>query len=72
MILDNYQRAPTYVDRILKGAKPSELPVQLPVKFEMTINLNSAIAHEPLCGLMSGARSFEASMQGVAVVSEGF
>jgi putative tryptophan/tyrosine transport system substrate-binding protein len=40
--LDNYQRAPTYVDRILKGAKPSELPVQLPVKFEMTINLKTA------------------------------
>jgi putative ABC transport system substrate-binding protein len=42
--LDNYQRAPTYVDRILKGAKPSELPVQLPVKFEMTINLKTAKA----------------------------
>jgi putative ABC transport system substrate-binding protein len=40
--LDNYQRAATYADRILKGEKPSELPVQAPVKFEMTINLNTA------------------------------
>src|SRR6516165_6202767 len=43
-IVDNYRRAATYADRILKGAKPSELPVQLPVKFEMTINLTSAKA----------------------------
>jgi putative ABC transport system substrate-binding protein len=41
-LLDNYRRAPAYADRILKGAKPSELPVQLPVKFEMTINLKTA------------------------------
>jgi len=40
--LDNYQRAASYADRILKGEKPSELPVQAPVKFEMTINLNTA------------------------------
>jgi putative ABC transport system substrate-binding protein len=40
--LDNYQRAALYADRILKGEKPSELPVQVPAKFEMTINLKTA------------------------------
>jgi putative tryptophan/tyrosine transport system substrate-binding protein len=40
--LDNYHRAASYADRILKGEKPSELPVRAPVKFEMTINLRTA------------------------------
>ncbi len=41
-LLDNFERAATYADRILKGMKPSELPVQAPVKFELVINLKTA------------------------------
>jgi ABC-type uncharacterized transport system substrate-binding protein len=42
--LDNFRRAATYADRVLKGAQPSELPVQAPVKFELVINLKTAKA----------------------------
>jgi ABC-type uncharacterized transport system substrate-binding protein len=43
-LIDNYRRTATYVDRILKGDKPSELPVQAPVKFDLVINLKTAKA----------------------------
>jgi putative tryptophan/tyrosine transport system substrate-binding protein len=39
---DNFRRAATYANRILKGEKPSELPVQGPVKFELVVNLKIA------------------------------
>jgi putative tryptophan/tyrosine transport system substrate-binding protein len=43
-IVDEYRRAATYVDRILKGSKPSELPVQAPVKFDLVVNRKVAKA----------------------------
>jgi putative ABC transport system substrate-binding protein len=43
-VVDTYRRAASYVDRILRGEKPGDLPVQFPVKYEMVVNLKAAKA----------------------------
>jgi putative ABC transport system substrate-binding protein len=57
---DTYRRAASYVDRVLRGEKPGDFPVQFPTKFEMVVNLKTAKALGLELPLIVRARADEA------------
>ena len=58
-LVDMFRQAASYVDRILRGAKPADLPVQAPTKYEMVINLKTAKALGLTCRPSCSSRADE-------------